>query len=220
MSQLGASRHHRRPPTVAEILELEALAGGEVLAGTSGLDREVTGANIVEVPDVYRWLRGGEILFTAGYAWREDPRALVEVLHQLDDIGVSALGVKLSRYLKEVPDEVVAAADEIGLPLIKIPPDVPYREVIEPLYRRLTTRRLWLLERSTHAQELFVSLCLDEQSIDKVASALAKEVGNPVYVVDMVNGFPWLPRPFLRRRGLEWTTSQERKGKSSGPWRN
>jgi PucR family transcriptional regulator, purine catabolism regulatory protein len=163
----------------------------------SGLDREVTGANIVEVPDVYRWLRGGEILFTAGYAWRDDPKALVEVLHQLDDIGVSALGVKLSRYLTEVPDEVVAAADEIGLPLIKIPPHVPYREVIEPLYRRLTTRRLWLLERSTHAQELFVSLCLDEQSIDKVASALAKEVGNPVYVIDMVNGTCVIASPLL-----------------------
>jgi purine catabolism regulator len=92
---------------------------------------------------------------------------------------------------------VVAAADEIGLPLIKIPPDVPYREVIEPLYRRLTTRRLWLLERSTHAQELFVSLCLDEQSIDKVASALAKEVGNPVYVVDMVNGSSVVASPLF-----------------------
>jgi PucR family transcriptional regulator, purine catabolism regulatory protein len=183
------------PPTVAEILALEAMAGGEVLAGRAGLDRVVTGANIVEVPDVYKWLRGGEILFTAGYAWRDDPKALVEVLHRLDGIGVSALGVKLGRYLEAVPDEVIAAADGMGLPLIKIPPDVPYREVIEPLYRRLTTRRLWLLERSTHAQETFASLGLDYQSIEKVASALAKEVCNPVYVIDMVHGSAVIARP-------------------------
>jgi purine catabolism regulator len=191
-----------RPPTVAEILQLEAMAGGEVLAGRSGLDREVTGANIVEVPDVYKWLRGGELLFTAGYAWRDDPRALVEVLNRLDGIGVSALGVKLGRYLEEIPAEVMAAADEMGLPLIKIPPDVPYREVIEPLYRRLTARRLWLLERSTHAQEVFTSLGLDYQSIEKVASALAEEVCNPVYVIDIVHGSVVIARPRLSPKRL------------------
>lgn len=176
-----------RPPTVRGILDLDAMAGAEVLAGGSGLGRKVTGANIVEVPDVYRWLRGGEILFTAGYAWRERPETLVDVLYELDKVGVSALGLKLGRYLNVVPDAVIAAADELGLPLIRIPSDVPYREVIEPLYRRLTTQRLWLLERSMHAQEVFALLGLDEQSIEKVAAALAEEVSDPVYVVDFVD---------------------------------
>jgi purine catabolism regulator len=202
---------HYKPPTVTEILQLEAMAGSEILAGTSSLDRAVTGANIVEVPDVDRWLRGGEILFTAGYAWRDDPKALVELLYRLDQIGVSALGVKLGRYLKELPDEVIDAADEIGMPLIKIPPDVPYREVIEPLYRRLATRRLLLLERSTHAQEVFASLTLDDQSIDKVASALAEEVSNPVFVIDMVHDSAVIARPLLspRRARVEEFTGQE-----------
>ena len=187
---------HSRLPTVGEILGLDAMRGSEVLAGRSGLNREVSGANIVEVPDVYRWLRGGELLFTAGYAWRGQPEGMVEVVRKLDRIGISALGIKLGRYLERVPDGVIAAADEVGLPLIKLAPEVPYREVIEPLYRRLTSQRLWLLERSTHAQEVFASLSLDDQSIEKVASALAEEVRNPVYVIDLVSDLAVMARPF------------------------
>jgi PucR family transcriptional regulator, purine catabolism regulatory protein len=186
---------HARLPTVGEILGLDAMKGSDVLAGRSGLDREVSGANIVEVPDVYRWLRGGELLFTAGYAWRGQPEGMVEVVRKLDRIGISALGIKLGRYLERVPDEVIAAADEMGLPLIRLAPDVPYREVIEPLYRRLTNQKLWLLERSMQAQEVFASLSLDDQSIEKVASALAEEVRNPVYVIDLVGDLAVMARP-------------------------
>lgn len=191
----GAASAPCKPATVRDILELPAMVAAEIVAGRSGLDREVTGANIVEVPDVYRWLGGGEILFTSGYAWREQTEKLVDVLYQLDRIGVSALGVKLGRYLRDVPIEVITAADELGLPLIKIPPDLPYREVIEPLYRRLTSDRLWLLERTTRAQEVFAPLGLDDQSIEKVASALADEVRNPVYVLDMVDDSAVLAYP-------------------------
>lgn len=186
-----------RPPTVRDILGLEAMKGGEILAGSSGLDREVTGANIVEVPEVHKWLRGGEILFTAGYAWRDEPGMLIHVLQELNGVGISALGLKLGRYLKEVPEEAIAAADEMSLPLIKIPPDVAYREVIEPLYKMLTSERLWLLERSTHAHGIFASLGLDDQSIEKVTSALADEVHNPVYVVDMVDDSAVIAHPFV-----------------------
>lgn len=200
-----------KPLTVRDLLGLKAMVGAEVLAGISGLDRQVTGANIVEVPDVYRWLGGGEILFTAGYAWRDEPQGLVEVLEKLDRIGVSALGVKLGRYLKNVPEEVVETADEMGFPLIRIPPDLAYRDVIEPLYRRLTTERLWLLERSKHAQEAFATLGLDDQSIGKVASALADEVRNPVYVIDMVDDSAIVARPraLPLRRSLEEIDGEE-----------
>lgn len=163
------------------------MAGAEVLAGAEGLDREVTGASIIEVPDVYRWLRGGEILFTAGYAWRDRPEGLVEVMAELERIGVSAVGIKTGKYLKEIPPRLLEISDEFKLPLIRIPPTLAYREVIDPLYRRITTQRLSLFERSTQAHEVMFSLGLDDQSIEKVASALASEVRDPVYVVDFVD---------------------------------
>jgi PucR family transcriptional regulator, purine catabolism regulatory protein len=189
----GGSRHGY--PSVREVLEIDAMSKAQVVGGAAGLDRQVTGSNIVEVPDVYRWLRGGELLFTAGYAWRDDPTRLVQVLEELDRIGVSALAVKPGQYLKDVPEALIRKADELKLPVIRIPPDLAYRGVMEALYKRLTTQRLWVLERSRQAQELFTSLGLDDQSIEKVTGALAEEVTNPVYVVDMVDDSVVVARP-------------------------
>lgn len=182
-------------PTVRAVLELEALRGAEVVGGVGGLDREVTGANIVEVPEVSRWLKGGEFLLTAGYAWRDEPQGLVTILEDLDRCGISALAIKPGRYLSEIPDALSSKADELGLPLIEIPPSVAYRDVIELLYRRLMSQRLWVLERSSQVLEVFTSLGLEYQSIEKVAVALADVTASPVYVVDMLDDSVVVARP-------------------------
>ena len=203
---------HRGFPSVRDVLEIDAMAEAQVLGGAAGLDREVTGANIVEVPDVYRWLKGGELLFTAGYAWRDDPGGLVQALEDLNRIGISALAVKPGPYLQHIPDELIRKADDLKLPVIGIPPELPYREVMEALYKRLTTQRLWVLERSRQAQELFTSLVLDDQSIEKVTGALADEVRNPVYVVDMVDDSVIVARPGVPAQNL---SIEELKGKDA-----
>ena len=56
---------------VQDIIKLYPLSRARLLAGKSGLTRTVASANIQEVPNVERWLRRGEVLFTAGYAFRE-----------------------------------------------------------------------------------------------------------------------------------------------------
>lgn len=174
-------------PTVRDVLELKAMAGATLLAGGAGLDRRVTGVNIIEVPDVHRWLKGGEFLFTSGFPWREDHSRFAEVVTALEAIGAAGIGVKLGAYVSSVPVEVLAAADACGLPMISVPPDLPYMEVIEPLYQRIMARRLWALERSAEANGLFATLGLDHQSIERVAAALAGEVRNTVYVTDLVD---------------------------------
>lgn len=51
---------------VQDIIKLYPLSRARLLAGKSGLMRTVASANIQEVPNVERWLRRGEVLFTAG----------------------------------------------------------------------------------------------------------------------------------------------------------
>ncbi len=48
--------------TVREILTLPPLARTEILAGASGLDREVRGVNVMEVPDIETYVAPGEVL--------------------------------------------------------------------------------------------------------------------------------------------------------------
>lgn len=58
--------------TLRHVMEKTPLGKARLLAGEAGLDKEVRETNIIEVPDTFRWMRGGEILFSAGYAFGGD----------------------------------------------------------------------------------------------------------------------------------------------------
>ena len=58
--------------TVREALQITPLKNATILAGAIGLDREVQNVNIVEVPDTVRWMCGGEIMFSSGFAFSGD----------------------------------------------------------------------------------------------------------------------------------------------------
>lgn len=43
-----------------DILNVDLLAGAEVMAGEAGMDHVITSVNVMEVPDIVDWVRPGE----------------------------------------------------------------------------------------------------------------------------------------------------------------
>lgn len=172
--------------TLSQVLELDVMEGATVLAGASGLGRRIRGINIIEVPDVWQWLEGGELLLSAGYAWRDHPERMVDLVSKLEKARVSGIAFKLGRYLDSVPPELLAQADEVGLPVIRLPADVAYRQVLESLYGSLASRAV-LFDLSRQARQAFTHFSLDEQSIEKVIGSLARQLGREAHVVDLLD---------------------------------
>ncbi len=118
--------------TVREVLDTPALSGARLLAGASGLDRVVRRLNVMEVPDVLPWVKAHELLLTTGYPVRSTPDGVPSLLAALDDRGLAAVGIKLNRYLDELPADALKVADERGLPLIQLPDGVGLRRHPQP----------------------------------------------------------------------------------------
>jgi hypothetical protein len=89
--------------TVRDVLAAPSLVGARLLAGAAGLDRVVERLNVMEVPDVVPWTAPNELLLTTGYPLRDDPEQLVPLIGELDRVGLAGLGVKVGRFLAEVP---------------------------------------------------------------------------------------------------------------------
>ena len=104
--------------TVHEVLTLPALRGNFVVAGQNGLDRVVTGVNVMEVPDIESFVKSGELLLTTAYPLREHPEELAVLVRTLSQLGLAALAVKTGRYLEKLPDDALAVANELGLPVV------------------------------------------------------------------------------------------------------
>ena len=50
--------------TVGEILKMPQFRGFKLLAGASGLNREVLRTTVGDAPDCWRWSQGGELVIT------------------------------------------------------------------------------------------------------------------------------------------------------------
>ena len=93
-------------------------------------------ANVMEVPDIGAWVKPQELLLTTGYPLRDVPGGLASLVTELDAAGVSALGVKLRRYLDELPDDMLREADRLGFPVLLLADDAAFDDLLNAVADR------------------------------------------------------------------------------------
>lgn len=94
--------------------------GAHLIAGERGLNRLVDWVHIVEDQETALFLRGGEVVFTAGLM-NHDNHWLKDFVIKLYSMGVSAFVVNHGPHIESVPKEVIDYCNEVELPLYVIP---------------------------------------------------------------------------------------------------
>jgi purine catabolism regulator len=170
--------------TVEEALLLPCLSHARLLAGHDGTDRAIRVVNIMEVPDIIRWMRGGEFLLTTGYPVRTDSAALADLVPQLANRGLAALGIRIGPYLQESPVEMLAAADRLRFPVIEIPGDVTFNDVLSEVLGTILNRQAVELERSEMIHKRLTAVAVRGGSQQELITALAELIRLPVAILD------------------------------------
>jgi purine catabolism regulator len=170
--------------TVQDALNIENLRGAKVVGGANGLDREVRFVNIMEVPDVRKWMKGGEFLVTAGFAFQERPALLDSILDDLKTVGVAAFGIKLGAYFSEIPPKLIEHANRLDIPLIELPRDVPYMDFMLPIFETLMMHQYSVLKRVERTHEQLIDLSLRGEGIIGICRALEQMLETPVFILD------------------------------------
>ena len=113
---------------VRDLLRLPAFRKVTVIAGSEGLDRKAENVAVMEVPDIKQWLRGNDVLITSFYSVREEAQqcALIEDLADT----CSCIAVKTGNYVPQISEAVKETADRVKLPLLQIPYEVPYTDLL------------------------------------------------------------------------------------------
>ncbi|MCT9093328.1 PucR family transcriptional regulator ligand-binding domain-containing protein [Streptomyces sp. ASQP_92] len=114
------------PPTLASLVQHSALKL-TVRAGHEHLDRPVRWAHVSELADPVPYMEGGELLLiTAMKLDAEDPQAMRRYVRRLSRAGVVGLGFAIGVTYDTVPDALLDAAREEGLPLLEVPRRTPF----------------------------------------------------------------------------------------------
>ncbi|MEU6660235.1 PucR family transcriptional regulator ligand-binding domain-containing protein [Streptomyces sp. NPDC046821] len=170
--------------TVSEALALPCLRGARLVAGAKGRGRRIHVVNIMEVPDIVRWMRGGELLLTTAYAVRDDAEALSALIPVLAERGLAALAVKVGPYLPALPPVMLAVADELGFPIVELPGAVMFNDILSEVLGTVLNRQALELERSRSIHERLTAVALDGGSYQELMNVLLELSGCAAAVRD------------------------------------
>lgn len=170
--------------TLQEALRIEPFSSARVIVGTNLLDRSVTSVNIIEVPTVSRWMRGGEILFTSGFAFQGNIESACHILEDLAAKQIAALVLKTGEYMTNIPEEIIQCCERIGLPLLQIPQDMAYFSVMQPLLERLIDEQVWTLRHIEDAHDTLIQTMLNDGTLFGLSSQLKALIGHPLLLMD------------------------------------
>ncbi|MBP1966617.1 PucR family transcriptional regulator [Paenibacillus aceris] len=153
--------------SVSELIAHKPFLFGEdpIISGTNGLNRRITNVNVMEVPDVFNWVRHGDLLLTTAYSIKDNPNAQNELIPKLAETGIAAIGIKTKRYLETVPKEMIALSNSYELPILELAYQIGYSQTIsEVLEEILNQRANWLMEQHHKIQLLTSTLIMGENS--------------------------------------------------------
>jgi PucR family transcriptional regulator, purine catabolism regulatory protein len=206
------------PLTLREVLDLEVVRRGEprVVAAADRLDAPVRWVHAIELTDVERLLRGGELVLSTGIALPDSAAGLEAYVASLAGAGVCGLAIELGRrYTGALPAALVDAASARGVPVVAFAREVPFVEITEAVHARiidallieraattlalgrLLTRQAESLERQAH--RTLISALIERGDADPAgaaeAEARARAMGVPVTGRQLVAAVVRIPDP-------------------------
>jgi PucR family transcriptional regulator, purine catabolism regulatory protein len=173
--------------TVAAALELEIFVRGEakVLSGHDLLDRPVRWVHAGEIPDIARFLSGGEMLLTAGLGIGDTEARQRAYVSSVADAGAAVLVVELAgRAFIELPWAVIDEADRKGLPIVGLSNEIPFVEASAQVHGSIVDLRVKELTDDEAINEAFTQLLLNGDDYVSITAELARRVGSPVILED------------------------------------
>jgi purine catabolism regulator len=177
-------------PTVAEVLALDPVRSGapRVLAGAERLTAPVRWVHVIELAQAAHLLRGGELVLSTGIALPDDAAGLGRYVAELASVGVSGLAVELgSRYARNLPSALIAAAADHQLPLIVFERETQFIEITEAVHARIIDAQLAELRSAERLHRVFTELAVSGAPADEVVAQAATLAGCPVILEDLAH---------------------------------
>jgi len=148
------------------------------------LDREVRWVTVTELVDPSS-LIGDELILTLGSAWPDpDSPDIDRFIGRLSRAGVAAVGIALGFEHDEIPPRMMAAARELGLPLIEVLRGTSFRKIGEHVVSQIARGRYMAVQQNVDSYEELTGALLTRLGFEGLLDTLARKIGTPIVVLD------------------------------------
>ena len=168
--------------TIAEALTLAELAGAQVVAGAQGVNRPISWAHVVGVPDAARWVHGGELILTTAINIPPDDPGQRAYVQALAEKGISGLGLAVGGYIAHAPAPLREEAERAGLPLIEIHYEARFIDIARAVNERIVQENMALVTRALTINRVLTQVVLDGGDLKQLAATLADLIGQSISI--------------------------------------
>jgi PucR family transcriptional regulator, purine catabolism regulatory protein len=186
--------------TLGDLLDEPGLGLELVVGDGSSRRRRIVGAHSIEIRHPVHWLEPGWVMLTTGLGWQSE-RPQRELISELKDGGISALGVGIDVVFRDLPPTLRRTAERLAFPLFTIPGPTPFRDVIAAVHRNTLSSEIRSFGRLAAMQTFLNDALREPNAAACIVERLAKLVGADVAVVDpggtVVEGYCQLPRTMV-----------------------
>jgi len=196
--------------SLTHIMNLPIMKDTKFLAGKSLLSkREVEWISVIETP-VENFVRENEFVLSTGIGLGQDPENLLEFVKDVYESGASALALATGRHLFDIPDQVLAYAEEKQFVLCEINWEVRFSDVIHACMEKINDYKKEELKQSEKIQQQLLEVVLQGGSMSDIARFVNRQLNAPVLIADKtekVKGTAGVTKWMLEN----WSTYQVRE---------
>lgn len=181
--------------TIRDVLHLFQEKSVTLAAGAGGLDNMVSNVNIMDAPDIWNWVRPGDLILTTGFAIKDDPALQERLIKELAASGSAGLGIKTKRFLDCIPQGIKDAANQYNFPVMELPLAMSLAEIMNPIISSIAARQSYVLHRSNEIHKLLTREAVQGGGLSSIIACLGKLTQCPVGCYD-TNGnriSHWIP---------------------------
>jgi purine catabolism regulator len=173
--------------SVEELLNLDALNGAKVLGGTKGLAKRITKVNVMEVPDIIEWVSEGEFLITAAYSIKDNIMILLDLIPKLKEKGVVGLGIKVGRYVSQLPEKIIELSNTTEFPIIELPFCISHTDIISIILTEVINNQMNMLIKMEKLNREVMEIMMKGGGIKEIAKKLHDNIGNSLAIYESMN---------------------------------
>lgn len=124
-------------PSLNWLLTSSELKNLKLLTGHKNLDAPILSVNVLDNPDVIKWFKKDELILTTGFVFKEHPELMTESIKAMKEIGCCALGIKIPRFFRAVPQELLDIAKQHDFPLLELPFFYSFSEIMQCVFHQI-----------------------------------------------------------------------------------
>lgn len=173
--------------TVEEALKLPAFKGAKLISEDKGKFNIVKYVDVIEVSDAENWVGESQMLLTNFFAIKNDVNAQENLIIKLANVKAAALCIKPGRFINGIPWKLIKLAEKLNFPIIKLPPKVPYVDIINQVLSRILSEKTSTLETINTIRNSLTDVILKGGGMQSICSKLCELTECPIAIFSSNN---------------------------------